>query len=56
MESTLKISGLDFAAGKGHRLEDLFMPECGLLIWFFRGGATIGCIPLIRVTVPFSHK
>ena len=56
MEPALKISGLDFAAGQSHSLENLLVPECRFLIDFFCRGVALDCGLLIRVTVLFSHK
>lgn len=56
MEMTLKIGGLDFAAGQRHSLENPLIPECRFLIWLFRRAAALGCVLLARVQVLFSHK
>src|ERR1700688_2167906 len=55
VESALRISGLHFAAGQSHGLENFLVPECRFLIWFFCCGAALGRPVLIRVTVLFSH-
>jgi hypothetical protein len=54
--SALKISGLDFAAGQCHSLENPLMPECRLLIGLFRRAAALDCVLLVCVPVLFSHK
>jgi hypothetical protein len=56
VESANWISDLNFPAGQRPCLENLLVPESGVLIWFFRCGRILGCTPLVGFPVLFNHK
>ncbi len=56
MESALKFSGINFAAGQRHRFENALIPECRFLIGFFRDTAAIARVLIVDFVVSLRHE
>jgi hypothetical protein len=56
VEMALKLGATDFAARQRHSLENPLVPECWILILFFRRTVVLACAAIVRVPVLFSHK